>query len=379
MAGAAWATATGAGIYVALAFAVFGVAWMAIVLVRRWYREAAGLCLAAAFAVLLAAPFFLRLPAPTQVGSGGGSQIQLTVRSFHIGEAIGRALGFVAPVQVAITNLLFLPLNYFLEFGFFFVVAVLAWRNFRLRRQPASRSELAAVTMFLASLLLCTFFSSSATHNNDLGWRGMLPAQFVLLLAAADLPAVSQRTKQFLRVLLAIGAAGVVYDLTVSRWYPVLADLRRVPTIDWMSGDRNLGERAYANRQAYEWIRAHTPSRAIVLQNPFPVVQDLYFGLYAERQTLGVSPACGSGYGGDAAECGRLAKLFSAAGPESGSAAFEAACSAFPVDVLVAKDTDRVWNDPESWVQTRPPAFRNGYVALYPCPSRRAGHRVDSD
>lgn len=216
------------------------------------------------------------------------------------------------------------------------------------------------------------FFKTTATQNNDLGWRGFLPGQFMLLLWATDLPAVSRQAKRILGVLLWLGAAGVVYDLAVLRLFPVLADAGLMPKIAWMSRDARLGERTYANREAYEWLRAHTSSRAVIQQNPQPVFQDTFYGLYGHRQTVAADPACGSGYGGDPGRCdeifGRLAPLFGG-GPESlAPAFFETACAAFPLDVFVARDTDAAWSDRETWVWTRPAIFRNKYVALIPCP-----------
>jgi hypothetical protein len=95
-----------------------------------------------------------------------------------------------------------LPLNYLLEFGLFFLIARYKWRQHRASGEPLSRGDLASAIMLTISILVCTFMRSSVIGCNDLGWRGMLIAEFVLLLLwAAD--------------LFALGFVGTVYDLAI--------------------------------------------------------------------------------------------------------------------------------------------------------------------
>ena len=85
-------------------------------------------------------------------------------------------------LRLILVNGSLLPLNYALEFGFFFFVAGVKWRQYRVGDEPLSRQDAACLTMLVTSTLICTFLRSSVIGNNDLGWRGFLPAQFVLLL-----------------------------------------------------------------------------------------------------------------------------------------------------------------------------------------------------
>ncbi len=77
-------------------------------------------------------------------------------------------------------------MNYFAELGFFFVVGVVFLWNLWRKRDfgPALQATvlLAGISVFIAS-----FFRSGVISMNDLGARGFLPAQFVLLLWAAEL------------------------------------------------------------------------------------------------------------------------------------------------------------------------------------------------
>ncbi|MBV9766193.1 MAG: hypothetical protein JOZ48_15210, partial [Acidobacteriaceae bacterium] len=189
-AGLAFATGVGASIYVALVFAIFLVVWTALTLAKKWYGETLLLLLSGVIAFVLSLPFLLSLRGP----GAGGSLIQVTVRSFFLGEILLKTLGFHQEWQIRVGDALFLPLNYFLELGFFFVVGRIVWKRFRREKKALSRNDLAAFTMIGTSLVTCTFLKSGVIANNDLGWRGFLIAQFVLLIWAADLLGIQSKT-----------------------------------------------------------------------------------------------------------------------------------------------------------------------------------------
>ncbi|MCU1234717.1 MAG: hypothetical protein JWP63_2684, partial [Candidatus Solibacter sp.] len=135
----------------------------------------------------------------------------------------------------------------------FFLIARYKWRQHRASGEPLSRGDLASAIMLKISILVCTFMRFSVIGCNDLGWRGMLIAEFVLLLWAAD--------------LFALGFAGTVYDLAIVRLYPVLADRGVVPPLDWMSPDREFGRRTYAERAAYQCARIDARHRRGTVQS----------------------------------------------------------------------------------------------------------------
>jgi hypothetical protein len=378
LAGLAFATAVGAGIYVAFVFAIFLALWMIVTLAKRWYRETGALAMAGAVATASSLPYLASLRAAGDSGgasasAAGAPLLSLTIRSFIPGEIFMRLLHLDRPWQLAIENSLLLPLNYFLELGFFFAAGWLVWREFRRRKEGATRQQLAAFTMAATSVVVCTFLKSTANANNDLGWRGFLIAQFILLLCGADLlsaPLATPSHKRILALLLGLGVSGVVYDLAILRFFPVLADAGKVPRIGWMADDERVGKRTYASREAYEWLRARTPARAIIQQNPRVQTQDTSYGLYADRQTIAEDGACAATFGGDPGECAsvmaRLTTLFPADGIAN-SPSFEAACTSLPIDFVVAKDTDRVWDERGSWVWQRTPVYANRFVRLFAC------------
>jgi hypothetical protein len=227
--------------------------------------------------------------------------------------------------------------------------------------------------MLATSVLICTFVKSNALLNNDLGWRGFLPAQFILLLWAANLLSERASRTAFTVLLIVLGVAGVAYDLAILRFYPVLADFGKVPRIGWLGADRQVGLRTLANREAYEWIRARTPETAVIQPNPAPVYQDTFFGAYGDRQTIAVGFLCGSSFGGDPQECestmATLAPLFAGGGPQL----LASACSNLPMDYVIAEDTDKAWHDPSSWVWAGTPVFSNNFTRVFACKPPRKG------
>jgi hypothetical protein len=224
--------------------------------------------------------------------------------------------------------------------------------------------------MATVSVVICTFLRSSLIGNNDLGWRGFLFAQFVLLLWGADLlaewPGLPRRA--LLAILIGLGAAGTLYDLGCLRLYPLLADRGSVPLVNWMSADRQLGPRTYAVREAYAWAGRNTAADAVLQHNPDVAMQDTAAGLYANRQMVAFDPGCSCTFGGNPKDCAPIADalkaLFSAA-PPAGS--FTQVCRDLPIDILVAKDTDQAWQNRDSWVWQREPVFTNRYVRLFSC------------
>jgi hypothetical protein len=369
-AGLAFATGVGAAIYVALVFAAFLLVWIAISLAKRWHHDAAITALSGVIALLASIPFLSSLS-----GSGsGGVPLHLTVRRFYFAEGTVKAFGWNRPAEIFFVDFLLLPLNYFLELGFFFLVAILLWKNFRARQRPATRYELAVITMLATSVIICTFVKSGVVDNNDLGWRGFLIAQFVLLIGAADLlclNAHSGRAKFGMKLLLIAGAAGTVYDLSLQRFYPLLSDAGLMPHVSWLAQDNQLGRRTYSNREAYEWLKANTPPTAMIQQNPNPVIQDTFYGLYAERQTIAEDSKCNSVFGGNPKLCVPIVSLLATLFNGTASDSFQAVCDTLPIDYLIAKDTDIAWKNSASWVWTRQPGFANDFVRIFPCEKSR--------
>ena len=377
--GLAFASSFG-NIWVAFVFAVFLSVWTLVAACRRWWRETLSLVIAGLSCAILVCPYLRELQAPGSGNGAAGPLLQLTVRAFSLTALVPAWHGMTQWSRLILVNGPLIPINYLLEFGFFFLVGGIKWRQYRASGQPLSRPDLACWVMLATSFPICTFLRSTVIGNNDLGWRGFLLAEFVLLLWSVDiiggwvgLVLVSAFEKRLLILFLALGVAGTVYELALVRFYPVLADRGVLPPVDWMSADRQCGKRTYAARAAYEWLQTATPPDAVVQASPHVVFQDTLGMNYSGRRTAAADMTCLAGFGGDPRLCppivSRLEEIFPPPGQSAASAILDV-CEALPLDVVVAKDTDPMWSDRRSWVWTENPAYGNDYVRLFRCPGR---------
>jgi len=370
LAALALASATGAAIYIVFVFGLFLALWTAVALFQRLWREFLIFAAAGVAGLALALPYLLSLRGKAE----GGPPLQLWVRSFYpIDGLFAGLLGH--GWKLWLVNGLALPLNYFLELGFFLAAALLWWKKHRASGRPLNQAETATILMIGTSVAICTFLRSSVIGNNDLGWRGFLVAQFGLLLWAVDVvgdwgTASGRENRGFLTALLVLGALGSAYELGINRFYAVLADRGTVATVDWIAPDRDAGRRIYAVREAGEWAARHTAPDAIVQFNPHVFGQNTAALLYSGRRSVAAGDDCISAFGGDPALCPALIATLNQVFPPLGQNApptFDSVCSALPIDLIAAGDTDPAWSDRRSWVWTQSPVFANEYVRLFRC------------
>jgi hypothetical protein len=373
IAGVMFASAAGLSIYVTLVFAVFLVVWMAMEFLRNHRREAGLICLSGLIALLLAIPYMMELLIGSSgAATAGGPLIQFAVKPLS---GIDRLFALTGGWRSNLINMLVLPLNYSLELGFFLIAGVAQsiamWR----KRHSLTDDQLCAFTMAAVSLGICTFFRSGVIANNDLGWRGTLVAQFVLLLWGAQwlndrgLSILTRKARAFVVAALVLGTAGTGYELIKVRCFPLASDWNATGTVAWLAKDQNLGARTYALRQLYEGLKLRTPVRAIFQHNPDTDPQDQFHGMYADRQLAAESLTCSVVFGGDAALCrnmiGDIQALFE--NPAFDPARVDEICGRLSIDVLVVKDTDPVWRNRESWVWKRKPMLANDYARAFDC------------
>jgi len=375
LAGVAFATAAGTSIYVTLVFAVFLTLWTFVTLFRRWWRPAAVLIMAGVVAAVLVEPYFRSLAGP----GSGGAFVLVSVRRFTPLEIFTQAMALNS-VSRSVLRILALPLNYFLELGFFGVAAIVFLRG--LRRQPAvPPNVLAAVMLAAVSVGICTFLKSGVIGNNDLGWRGFLPAQFIMLLWGADLM-VSRGGiaiaggrglhNWWLRSplwapLIVLGAAGTLYELALSRTYFLWSDAGSVPPTTF-APDRQFGARALELRRAYETLDRILPRTANLQSSPEWHSFNFYSGLYSNRQTVVADPVCGTDFGGDPALCpyafASIGAIFDAA-PNATWDGVVDVCRRFSIDALILTDLDAAWRDEAGWVREAAPLLSGRHVRVY--------------
>jgi hypothetical protein len=253
---------------------------------------------------------------------------------------------------------------------------------------------------------------STVITNNDLSFRGVEVAQFILLIwGAAQLaggrietrlsapsdesPTPYRATYAPPRVgwlagsLLVLGLASTIYQLTMLRFYLYGSDQygwtnHVIPQSEF--GGR-LGDINQQVREAYSTLDRVLPPTAKVQFGAAPklTLQLLYYSRY--QQPDGMFPDCGTAFGGSQSQCRQLentlAPIFGTAPPPPGSElapsnavqvptlkspdTIYSLCRDLGIDALLVTGEDPVWNDPDGWPHQIKPVFSSDFVAAYTC------------
>jgi len=237
--------------------------------------------------------------------------------------------------------------------------------------------------MAATSVLLCTFLRSGVISLNDVGWRGFLVAQFILLIWAAEFwddgfipfraKIRSHEAKALfggsrrppILAMLILGVAGSIYEVSMVRFY--------------YANSATSGDRTYLLRQIYQDLKKRLPVQAVIQQNPNGVPGDVFYGLYADRQAAAETSQCGVVFGGDPALCNGVITpindLFEKPGAVSAERV-DALCKDLSIDALVVKNPDKVWVDRNSWVWKKQPVLANEYARAFLCGKGAGGPAV---
>jgi hypothetical protein len=382
VAGFAFASSAGLSVLMTFTFATFVVLWLPYAVLRRWWDDVAGFLAAGAIALLVALPYLRSLLGPAADSSGGSHFVAPSIRPFPVPlYALASAL-HVPYAKVSILALPLLPVNYFLELGFFFLVGVLRIKSIRAGSTPMTRNEETGWMMVATSFFIGSFMRSTTLEANDLGWRCFLMAQLVLLLWSVlliDAWWSSERFAQtsknmgvvFAGTLLTLGAIGTIYQVGMLRVYPILHDIGNVnpKTFPWLDQDRELGERTYALRSVYDQLSIMLPREAIVQYNPDAPAY-LPHQLYSRHDAAMGGALCGAVLGGEVYRCKdrteSVAPLFEKPS-QAESASLDATCRNYRIDVMLVDDVDPVWGQRDSWVWTRTPFLANEHVRAFGC------------
>lgn len=374
-----FASATGLSVYVTFTFAIFLVAWAIIHIARRDWPEVRHLVIAGVLATLLGLGFLYSLAGP----GDGHVFAQFAFRKFSFATRLLAEHGISGRYLALATSALLLPLNYFLELGFFLLVGIN--RLIRVRRGGIewTREELAAWTLVGTSFFVGTFIRSATIANNDLGFRCFLFAQFVLLLWAVPViddwwaerktsqirsqPALSSRALVF--TCLVLGLAATAYQITNLRLYPIVADQTRAPGYHagWLDSDGQLGKRTFALRAAYTKLNHELPGQAVIQFNPL-TPSYLPHLLYAYHPAAAVGEDCGTAFGGRPQDCrSRIRDLSDIYEGTTAISELNRDCARLGIDVVLVEDTDPAWADSSSWVWHGTPLIANSYVRAFRC------------
>jgi hypothetical protein len=319
----------------------------------------------------------------------------------------------------------------FLEFGFFFLVAVRQYRQDWREDQREGKTRALIDTsdlrdlhdirwlswlMLLSGLWVALMMRSTVILNNDLSYRGVEIAQFILLLwgaaqitgarpeaqplaspqkAPIEAPQPGRATDTPLRIdwlagsLLFFGIISSTYQLAMLRFYLYGSDRYNWtnPVIPQSEFGGRFGAINQQLREAYASLDRVLPPSAKVQFGAAPKL-DLQHLLYSHYQELdGIFPGCGAAFGGSEAQCfqlgARIAPLFGTAEPSpdtnpyafkvtyvptlKSAAAVYSVCRDLGIDALVVTGEDPVWNDPNGWPHQMKPVFASDFVAAYIC------------
>lgn len=356
VAGAAFASAFGLSVWVTFVLVLFWSVWILQKLFISSGRQTIiPMMFAGVVALLLSAGFLSGiLSGIDSVSSTDSFPVVFEPRNFIFVEIVtAEASRFVQ----YFLRLLFLPLNYFLELGFYFLVAFIWLRH---KRMMEHNREFALVEILLlaSSFFIGTFLRSTLIENNDLGWRSWLLGQFILLIWGVDIlllfkTTLPQRTQVNLIFLLAFGALSTLLNVGLLRFEPLLAGGK-------------LGDRIFSARQAYTTILRTLPENIIVQYNP-SVYVNRPAGLYSMRQSAisgrtayGIPPNVYLERVSMVSEIFQLQNL-------NGWQPVDNLCNQYFIDVLVIENTDPLWYTISILKNTREAYYLDDYFAVFSC------------
>lgn len=384
VAGLAFSSAVGLSVWVTAVFLVFLGIWSIFLLV--WKKDNAMFLLflmAGLVALLFASPFLLGV---LKGGTGGNNGIPFAfeIRRFR------PLLPFVGELPVVLQNgiyLLLLPVNYFMELGFFFVVGILWFRQYRRREVHPNHFLIPEIILLSVVGFIGSCIRSNITTVNDFGWRAWLFGQFILLVWTVDLyPLLSSlsnehyfikagfifqkiKIKKLMVSMLLIGFATTVMDVALLRFFPVLVDLNIAGFPNTLSPDTRLGARTFDGRLAYEFINDKLSVDVIIQQNPLSEIDriDRPSGLYSNRQfSISFNAPYNVPLPVLKARSEQIAKIFRLEHQDSWEK-IDLLCQQYFIDVLVIGDQDPLWQDLPLLYQQRNALYKNRYYAVLPC------------
>ena len=312
---------------------------------------------AGGFALLLSAGFLEGIFSGLGSTSGaeGGLPIAFDVRAFIFVDIIA---GESSSLIQKLLRLLFLPLNYFLEFGFYFFIPFL-WFSQR-RNKLSSDQSLIEYFLLNSSFFVGTFLRSTLIENNDLGWRSWLPGQFILLIWGVDVLAtlktdMSKRNQANLIFLVVLGVLSTLLNVGLLRFEPILAG-------------SEFGTRNFSARKAYTSILQTLPSDIVVQYNPNSYI-NRPAGLYGMRQSA-ISDRTAYGISTEiflekVADVGKIFLMDAVSTWQP----VDDLCEQNFIDLLVIENTDPLWTSIDILKAERQPYYLDDSFAVFSCGS----------
>ncbi|MBC7875878.1 MAG: hypothetical protein H7Y59_01795 [Anaerolineales bacterium] len=380
--GLAFASAFGLSVWVMFVFAIFWIIWgMVLIFKEKKYQQILFMILGGVFGLIFVFPFLLGILRDGGASSSpnGGLPLAFYIRPFMITSLL---TGF-SHFALSILDFAFLPLNYLFELGFFFLMAIIWLQEIYQGEGRSISIYKAELILVVVTIVVLSFLYSNIIVINDLGIRGWLPLQFILVVWSADVlfqfgsvkkwlsPRMFDRVKGTKTLRLVLSATMIIGILTMSleflslRAWSILVDMNVVGFPNNLSPDTRLGNRTYSARLAYNYLRDHFSHDVITQNNPLDFL-DRPSGLYGNHQMIisnrtsyGVSPEIYD----DLVD--NIGVVFTKEASDWGT--IDSVCMKYSIDILILKDTDPLWDSLETLKVQRPPIYENEYYALYTC------------
>jgi hypothetical protein len=376
LAGSAFASGAGLSLYVTFTFAVFCALWIILLAAQRRMQDFFTWLAASVLAAVLSAPFLHDLLAGK---SAAGSRFAIfALRDFPLGIALLRTLGIHNTTMLDFANIPIIVLVYFLEFGLFFCVTLLQFKREMLGASSLGPLQKCGWLLFGSCLFVVTIFKSDTTGSNDLGFRGILPVQFVLLLWAAPMvsdlfgKASTRRRmtgfwREALYATLFIGVLSTLLQLTLLRGFAMFVDARRLAPLEGYLQMPDVGKRTYFLQQGFSELGRRV-AKNDVYQFDTSSPTAWLIRLYAGHPFAAGDESCGTTFGGDPARCAEAMPYLEApfhAAVTPGEV--DRICGQSGVHILITTDVDEVWQHAESWVWQRKPIVANEVMRAFRC------------
>jgi hypothetical protein len=228
--------------------------------------------------------------------------------------------------------------------------------------------------------LSVSFARSTLIANNDFGWRGWLPGQFVLLVWGTDIisylwirksnlhivlfrkPLSIKGTRVLFGCLLLLGVATSLQDVLLLRTWPILLDTGLIkPT----TNEKYIAAKIFEARKLYGIIDNATSKNMIMQSEPTPGI-DRASGLYGTRNSVYSSLTL---YGVPAEKYEPLREKVGAIfdTPYGNWKELDHACQQYSIDILIIKNTDLLWKSINKLLAGRDPLFSGNYYTAFYC------------
>jgi hypothetical protein len=368
IAGMAFASSVGLSLWVTLLFVVFWGTWIVVLIIQKAEHSLVlSMVACGILAIILASPFIFGLLKTGSDGGTGQSPIIFDIRTLYLLEIL---MADWTPIYRSLLMLALLPINYFLELGFF-LAAGFYWLKTRNKIMICSNPFYIAETVLMIIVVLIGSSLRSTIANNDLGWRVWLPGQFILLIWGVDIIEILlprsetattmivnstkiKKQKKFLYTLIFLGILTSSMDALFLR---ITLPFR----VDPETGNQN-----YSARLAYDFLRDHIPARIITQNNPL-IPFDRPSGLYGTHQMI-ISDR--TGYGVPLNEYSRLVnelKILFTNKKFIDWKFIDIICQKYYVDLLIFNDTDPIWDSLPILKLQRPSLYENNHYSLFAC------------